>query len=162
MPRKAFRVEEVNAMVPELEALLAEVERRRRQVQEHHEKVQVLDALWGKKLLEPRNPDRAEFLMHRQAIEQAVREMQRIMTEEVAGRGIRLPQGGIESGLLDFPTTLEGRWVYLCWHRGEPEVKAWHEVHAGFAGRQPLTEEQRWRMGRGDASSLPDDSLLDF
>ena len=33
----------------------------------------------------------------------------------------------------------DGREVYLCWRLGEPEVSHWHELNAGFAGRQPLT-----------------------
>jgi hypothetical protein len=48
---------------------------------------------------------------------------------------------------LDFPTTLDGRWVHLCWMRGEPTVEHWHEIIGGFAGRQPVTDEDSRRMG---------------
>ena len=41
-------------------------------------------------------------------------------------------------GLVDFPSHREGRTVHLCWHRGETGIGFWHEVDAGFAGRQPL------------------------
>jgi hypothetical protein len=34
---------------------------------------------------------------------------------------------------------MDGRLVYLCWKYDEPEVLYWHELDAGFAGRQPLT-----------------------
>ena len=34
---------------------------------------------------------------------------------------------------------MEGRRVYLCWKLGEPEVLYWHDLEAGFQGRQPLT-----------------------
>lgn len=44
----------------------------------------------------------------------------------------------LESGLVDFPAEREGRVVYLCWRDGEEAVTHWHEVDAGFAGRQPL------------------------
>jgi hypothetical protein len=43
-----------------------------------------------------------------------------------------------ETGLLDFPAELDGREVFLCWRAGEQEVAYWHDVEAGFAGRQPL------------------------
>jgi hypothetical protein len=33
---------------------------------------------------------------------------------------------------------MDHREVYLCWRLGEPEVMYWHELDAGFAGRQPL------------------------
>jgi hypothetical protein len=44
----------------------------------------------------------------------------------------------VEAGLCDFPHLREGRVVYLCWKLGEPEVRWWHEVHSGYAGRRPL------------------------
>jgi hypothetical protein len=45
---------------------------------------------------------------------------------------------GFESGLVDFPMRHEGRVVSLCWQHGEAEVAHWHEIEAGFPGRQPL------------------------
>ncbi len=45
---------------------------------------------------------------------------------------------GFEEGLIDFPALREGREVFLCWRHGEAEVSHWHEVDAGFPGRQPL------------------------
>ncbi|MGE5461928.1 MAG: DUF2203 domain-containing protein [Syntrophothermus sp.] len=44
----------------------------------------------------------------------------------------------INSGLLDFSARKDGREVYLCWQYGEVEIAYWHEVDAGFAGRQPI------------------------
>lgn len=45
---------------------------------------------------------------------------------------------GFDTGLVDFPATLDGRDVYLCWQHGEDAVEHWHEVDGGFAGRQPI------------------------
>jgi hypothetical protein len=45
---------------------------------------------------------------------------------------------GIENGLLDFPAMREGRVVYLCWRQGEETIAYWHDLDAGFAGRQLL------------------------
>ena len=44
----------------------------------------------------------------------------------------------LERGLVDFPALREGREVYLCWVEGEDEIAFWHELEAGYAGRQPL------------------------
>ena len=44
----------------------------------------------------------------------------------------------IQPGLVDFPCMREGREVYLCWHAGESDIRFWHEVESGFAGRQSL------------------------
>jgi len=46
-----------------------------------------------------------------------------------------------ETGLVDFYGLHEGRLVCLCWRNGEDRVAHWHEVEAGFAGRQPITPE---------------------
>ena len=47
------------------------------------------------------------------------------------------------TGLVDFRCLMDGREVYLCWRLGEEEVAHWHELDAGFAGRQKLTRVLR-------------------
>jgi len=44
----------------------------------------------------------------------------------------------INLGLLDFPALRDGQEVYLCWQYGEGDIAFWHEIEAGFAGRQPI------------------------
>jgi hypothetical protein len=45
----------------------------------------------------------------------------------------------LERGLVDFPAMRDGREVYLCWvEQEEDEIAYWHDIEAGFAGRQPL------------------------
>jgi len=44
----------------------------------------------------------------------------------------------INSGMVDFLALREGREVYLCWRFDEPEIQYWHDLEAGFAGRQPI------------------------
>jgi hypothetical protein len=44
----------------------------------------------------------------------------------------------LERGLIDFPALLDNREVYLCWIEGEPDIEFWHDLDAGYAGRQPL------------------------
>ncbi len=42
-------------------------------------------------------------------------------------------------GLIDFPTMRDGRVVLLCWKADEgDELEWWHDLEAGFGGRQPL------------------------
>lgn len=45
----------------------------------------------------------------------------------------------LERGLVDFPSLRDGREVYLCWvEQEEDEIAYWHDLEAGYAGRQPL------------------------
>jgi len=45
-----------------------------------------------------------------------------------------------EEGLVDFHGTLEGREIFWCWKLGEDRITHWHELDAGFKGRQPIPE----------------------
>jgi hypothetical protein len=44
----------------------------------------------------------------------------------------------LDRGLVDFPAMRDDREVYLCWVEGEDEISYWHDLEAGFAGREPL------------------------
>ena len=57
--------------------------------------------------------------------------------EELASLGAEA-KAPLDAGLVDFPGEIDGRLVYLCWRMGEPSIQHWHEIDAGFAGRQPL------------------------
>lgn len=50
---------------------------------------------------------------------------------------------GFPEGLVDWYSLYAGRPVFLCWKLGEEEIGWWHQVDAGFAGRQPILETQR-------------------
>ena len=43
-------------------------------------------------------------------------------------------------GFVDFPALRDGSEVYLCWKYGEDDIQFWHEIEAGFAGRQPIED----------------------
>ena len=146
-PDRIFTVKEANRLVGVMEAVIAETERLQGQLERHDRELQILDALWGPKVLETENPDHGEFEKHRTGVDETVERIEGLVRDEILARGVRFPIGGLEYGLLDFPTTLDGRVVYLCWKRGEPKVSHWHEINGGFAGRQPVTTEHATRMG---------------
>src|SRR4051812_22381897 len=59
------------------------------------------------------------------------------ITTELHDLGIQLKD--YSRGLIDFPAMRDGRVVLLCWQLGEEEkIEWWHELEAGFGGRQPL------------------------
>jgi len=67
-----------------------------------------------------------------------VREFERLdgFVRQVQDTGVLFKD--INAGLLDFPALKDGREVYLCWQYGEDDIAFWHEVEAGYAGRQPI------------------------
>ena len=47
---------------------------------------------------------------------------------------------GFDQGLVDFYGQIDGRDVFWCWKVGEDRIEHWHEIDAGFAGRQRVPE----------------------
>ena len=161
MTKKVFTVGEANGLVPLLERVFVAIAEKKEEVRRVGRKLEVLDLLWGAEITEPDNPDHPDYTRHKHRIGREISDIERIIQHEFIRRGLRFPAGGIESGLIDFPTTYEDRFVYLCWRCGEPELLYWHETDAGYPGRQRITEEQAIVMGNSDAESI-DDTSLDF
>lgn len=160
MTRKSFTVDGANALVPALNKAFRAIRAHRHAIREASARLDVLELLWGGALREPSNPDHGEFLRRREEMERALRGIHRVVEEEIVAHGLRFPTGGLENGLVDFPTTYRGRWVYLCWQVGEREIRYWHEIDAGFQGRREITTDDRRAMGADDPASI-DDSELD-
>lgn len=55
---------------------------------------------------------------------------------QIVAQGVEVKD--LDLGLIDFPSLRDGRVVYLCWRLGEESIAYWHDLSAGFAGRQPL------------------------
>jgi len=161
MTRRAFRIDEANAMIPELNEVFQQVREHRGTIRTATQRIDVLDLLWEKAVRDPSNPDHAEWIRLNEDVDRALRGLQRSVEEGVIARGLRFPAGGLENGLVDFPTTYCGRWVYLCWRVGEREIRYWHETDAGFRGRQEIKDADRAHMGADDPATI-DDSDLDF
>jgi len=47
-----------------------------------------------------------------------------------------------DSGLVDFVARRRGKEVYLCWRYGEDELAYWHDIEAGFTGRQVIRDDE--------------------
>jgi len=55
---------------------------------------------------------------------------------EFEAREIQLKD--LARGLLDFPAIIDGREVFLCWEKDEDDIEHWHDLDAGYAGREKL------------------------
>ena len=131
--RKVFTVEQANAALPLVRAIATDLAHLSRDVIERRERLSFL--LSGRE----RGPRDlyGEELAHVEAELEKDTERLQGYVEELRELGVD-PKNGPE-GLIDFPAVIEGRAVYLCWKLGEPEVLHWHDLEAGFRGRQPLT-----------------------
>ncbi|MCC6417408.1 MAG: DUF2203 domain-containing protein [Gemmataceae bacterium] len=131
--KKYFTVAEANATLPLLRSILRDITELARDLSERHDRLarvesspppgKVRDAYQ-----EELHEIRAEYERGKERMEELIRELY--------GLGVELKDP--YTGLVDFPCVLDGHEVYLCWRLGEPEVSHWHELDAGFAGRQKL------------------------
>jgi hypothetical protein len=60
------------------------------------------------------------------------------LIDEIAAQGVEIK--GIAPVLVDFPSTLDGKDVLLCWLEGEEKLEWYHETAHGFAGRRRLDD----------------------
>jgi hypothetical protein len=65
------------------------------------------------------------------------------LMETLQSAAAELEERGIEvkdpaRGLVDFYSLRGGETVYLCWELGEDDLRWWHTLEGGFAGRKPL------------------------
>ena len=68
-------------------------------------------------------------------VESEARELARVI-DEIVDRGAQVKD--IDEGLIDFPALSGGETVLLCWKLGEDEIRYWHTLEDGFAGRREL------------------------
>jgi hypothetical protein len=57
---------------------------------------------------------------------------------EIHGLGAQVKDA--DEGLVDFPARRGDEEVLLCWKLGEGEIRFWHDLEEGFAGRRPVDE----------------------
>ncbi len=125
-----FTVAEANALLPEIVPLLMEMRAR---------KVELDMALVALEKLTPA----MRLDGHAAAARDLEAKIHDSSTELAAGVDHLRDQGieikSIDHGLIDFPALRGDRVVFLCWRLGEgPTIRYWHEIEAGFAGRQKL------------------------
>jgi hypothetical protein len=140
-PARLFTIEQANAMLPLVRAITSDLAALASDVVQRRHRLALVasgrsDSSGGLRGLKPGDPY-ADELAHMQAEIEKDQEKLREYVQELQELGVE-PKGAVE-GLVDFPCTMDGRIVYLCWKLGEPEVLYWHDLDAGFAGRQPLT-----------------------
>jgi hypothetical protein len=135
MSNRSFTLEEAESLLPVLESLLRA-------------------AIDGKELIEAVDNEFQE-VAHRvflnggtflNVVHLARRKAEREKTvqrvkdslAEIDATGVQVKD--LEMGLLDFPCSVEGRTVLLCWKLGEKGITHWHGTSEGFAGRKPIDE----------------------
>lgn len=128
--RRCFTLLEANRTLPLVKRITADVVRT-------HGDARKLHAILARRPTKPASP---AVVQNRRQVE---RDLDSVVNR-LQGYVDELTEIGAElkdyrSGLIDFVSLHDGREVYLCWKLGEERITHWHELDAGFAGRQPVS-----------------------
>ena len=124
---KIFSVEEANALLPTVRGIVARIQRAHKRLTAYQAAAR--HAAEGAELGGGGMPDGPHYLSLLFALSGSTGELETL--------GVQLKD--YARGLIDFPSLRDGRVVLLCWQLGEgDQIEWWHDVEAGFAGRQPL------------------------
>jgi hypothetical protein len=127
-PRRHYTVEEANALVPEVRAVLLQLAVEQRRLDAAH-------AEMHRRLASDGDPDAAADASRSEAQVAEIGEGMKSLISHLEELGVQLRDP--EMGLVDFPGERDGRPVWLCWRLADPEVAFWHGTDEGFATRRP-------------------------
>jgi hypothetical protein len=120
--RRLYSIQEANGLLPHLAPALVELREKYEQAQAARREIQIAAAGNGGS-------------QEREELNRLVARVDELL-ERLEEWDVELRD--IATGLVDFPSIVEGDDAYLCWRLGEPEVAWWHRPGEGFTGRQPL------------------------
>ena len=122
-----FSLEEANAALDIIRPLMEEIQSLRKNIMAHQPKI------WPA-------IERSAGNGGNPALSKLVKDFQRLddLLHRVLDTGAQVKD--LNTGLLDFPAWRKDHEVYLCWKYGEGKIEYWHEIEAGFAGRQSIDQ----------------------
>ena len=143
---KTFTVEEANARLPLVRAIVSDLMQLAAELSERRDRLSQLSR--------GRTDDPSD--VYQAEVEHVERELEKD-SDRLSEYLRELLELGVEpksavSGLVDFPAIIDGKLAYLCWKHDEPEILYWHEIDAGFAGRQSLTVDSVASSDHADGS----------
>jgi hypothetical protein len=133
--KRYYTIEEANHALPLVRMIVTDIVTKYAEVSERKAR---LDQIRKSRQSSGRGPHdlyREELVQVEQELDKEITRLQEFI-EELEDLGVELKD--ISRGLIDFRSLMDGREIYLCWLLGEDEVGHWHELDAGFAGRQSL------------------------
>ena len=129
---KTFTVEQANKMLPLVRRI---VEDAVRDYIRWQDRVREFELASVRSTVDHPDPIAAELEADVQRLAESIDSY----VHEVQQLGVQMKS--MEGGIVDFPSTIDGRPILLCWQLGEESVEHWHEAGGGFSGRRPLTSD---------------------
>ena len=132
MPKRYFTLQEARSMLPWLAEQFDKLDAAR---EEENRVQQDTVNVYRKSRSNGHGGVEKQISDSQKAVEEAMTRTTDL-AREITDRGIIVRH--IRSGLVDFLSRREGREIFLCWVRGEDDIRFWHGVNEGYASRKPL------------------------
>jgi|ERR1051326_1111703 hypothetical protein len=123
--KKHFTLDEARALLPTLREIFASIQKHKAALEKAEEA--------SSKELERTGGD-----VGGKSVRQLVQSMTGLQESvtQIVQKGIQVKD--LDRGLVDFPSIRDGREVFLCWELEEDDIEFWHDIEAGYAGRERL------------------------
>ncbi len=125
MQARTYTLSEARAALPQVKAFMAKIQQARQAI------LKLRPTAWPAIQQAATNGGShaaGEMALHVMRLEDGVR--------GILAMGIFIKD--LDHGIIDFLGMRDGREVLLCWRYGEADIDYWHDVNAGFAGRQEI------------------------
>jgi hypothetical protein len=132
VPPRLYTLEEAEALLPRLAPILESIRDAQHEHSEAASEVESLQKVIGSN----GHGVKADRVAKAREVMASAEARLRERLGELTELGVELKDPA--TGLIDFRSRHEGRVVYLCWRLGEPRIDWWHDLDAGFGGRQRL------------------------
>jgi hypothetical protein len=129
---RIFTLAEARALLPDIQVLIDRFNQARVSATRVAEQLDEIERSRTREnrleLARPLRQAREDLGEHAEAMREVIRTVHKL--------GLEIKH--LDPALLDFPAMRDDHIVYLCWQEGEATIEHWHEIDAGFAGRQIL------------------------
>jgi hypothetical protein len=121
---KHYTRDEARALLPQLRAWLADLNRLRAEVERYDKRLSGLNA---------EGQDTGGETVNQWI--RSLADMQEVLAE-FQQREIFIKD--VSRGLVDFPSIRGGKEIFLCWESDEDDIEFWHDLESGYGGREKL------------------------
>lgn len=136
MENKLFTLSEANALLPQLNEELLNLQALAKQFEEKYVELHKNKAIHEQSSHKVSVKD--PFFEEEVKLD-FMRAEADLLIENFKRKGVLLK--AIEPGLIDFPAIVDGQEVLICWQQGEEHITHFHGWNDGFMGRKPLPDD---------------------
>ena len=131
---KVFTLEEAEHLIPILTDFLAELRKKRNEINDLEVEIDALELISGSQSRASVKDLNLLIATHQKVVGEFY-----VLVDQIHAQRCFLKD--VDMGLIDFYGVMDGRVVYFCWKLGEERIDFWHEVGQGYGTRQPLSRQ---------------------